>query len=150
MLNNRQKKLLENQIYRMLKESMFENGFYENGFFEKEHEHEHKHNDEDEEKHEHHDHDDDEGENSASLEHKRDIVIQWLDSDLDLHSTLAYELYPDMVGNENEKGSARSEFSKKYKGKDSTGKPYSFDSEEINKLYNLRNKFIKQRGLDKK
>jgi hypothetical protein len=148
MLNNRQKRLLENQIYRMLKESMFENGFYENGFFEKENEH--KHHDEEEHEDEEHAHYEGDSESRGDIEHKREIVMKWLDSDLELHSTLAYELYPDKRGNENDEGAARSLFSKKYKGKDPTGKPYSFDSEEINKLYNLRNKFIKQRGLDKK
>ena len=57
MLNNKQKKLLENQIYKMLKESMFENGFQENfyGEGEKKHHEEKPHN----EHHEEMKHDDD-------------------------------------------------------------------------------------------
>ena len=100
------------------------------------------------------DNDDEESEEHSShdenIEHKREIVMKWLDSDLELHSTLAYELFPDKVSNDTKKGEARSLFSKKYRGHDDTGKPYSFDDDEINTLYNLRNKYIKQRGFDKK
>lgn len=137
MLTERQKIALENQIYNMLKESMFENGYFENQFYEKKRKESPKHDDFDSEN------------SSTSIEHKRDIVMKWLDSDLELHSTLAYELYPDKTGSENQEGSARSLFSKKYNGKDASDKKYSFDDEEINKLYNLRNKYIKQRGFDK-
>lgn len=137
MLTSKQKTLLENKIYSLLKESMFENGYFENQFYEKKEKDAPEHDDTDRES------------PDSSIEHKREIVMKWLDSDLELHSTLAYELYPDKVGNENQEGSARSVFSKKYNGKDATGKEYSFDDEEINKLYNLRNKYIKQRGFDK-
>lgn len=145
MLTERQKTALENQIYRMLKESIFENGYFENGYFENKR----KERDGDDD-----DYDDNESEKHGShdenIEHKREIVMKWLDSDLELHSTLAYELFPDKVSNDTKKGEARSLFSKKYRGHDDTGKPYSFDDDEINKLYNLRNKYIKQRGFDKK
>ena len=145
MLTERQKNALENQIYRLLKESIFENGYFENQYFEnKKKERGDDDDDYDDKESERH------GSHDESIEHKRDIVMKWLDSDLELHSTLAYELYPEKVGNDTDKGEARSLFSKKYRGHDDTGKAYSFDDDEINKLYNLRNKYIKQRGLDKK
>ena len=77
MLTERQKIALENQIYNMLKESMFENGYFENQFYEKKKEKSPKHDDSDSD------------ESNTSIEHKRDIVMKWLDSDLELHSTLA-------------------------------------------------------------
>ena len=66
-------------------------------------------------------------------------VDRWLDSAQQLHSQLAYRLWPDM-----DKDEARSLFSKKYRGKDASGKEYAFDDDEINTLYNMKDKFISQ------
>ncbi len=132
MLTKRERTLLENHIYGMLKESIFENGYYENMFPEggkknKSHE---GHRKSDSEK------------NTEEDSAKRDSVLKWLDSAQELHSVLAYELWPDM-----DKDDARSLFSKKYNG-ESQGKHYEFDPEEINTLYNLRGDFISDAGLD--
>lgn len=135
MLNNKQKKLLENQIYKMLKESMFENGFQENfyGEGEKKHHEEKPHN----EHHEEMKHDDDKDSG------KRESVMKWLDSAQELHSVLSYELWPGK-----DEDTARSLFSKKYRGEDNEGKHYEFSPEEINTLYSLRGDFISDAGLD--
>lgn len=130
-LDAKQKALLENRIYKLIKESFTENSFFENGFFEKK-------DDNDSEKH----HKKTEGEESA-LQNKREVIMKWLDSEQELHSVLSYKLWPDK-----DKDQARSDFSKKWRGEDSTGKPYEFDDEEINRLYNLRSDFISSAGLD--
>ena len=124
MLTKKQKTLLENYIYTALKKKIDENVWYEGGIFDNS-----KKDGKDSER------DDDK---SA----RRDTVMQWLDSDLDLHSVLSYELWPNK-----DEDSARSLFSKKYRG-DDQGKHYEFTPEEINTLYNLRGKYIKRRGLD--
>lgn len=126
MLSKRQKTLLENHIYKLLQESIFENGYFENAFFEKKKESSKKHDSKPEV--------DDE---------KRTSIIKWLDSEQELHSVLAYELWP-----EKDKDEARSLFSKKYRGEDNTGKKYEFSPEEVNTLYNLRNDFIDDADLD--
>ena len=131
MITKQQEKLLENQIYRMLKESMFENSFIENVFPEKKSEKKHDKKDDDE--------DTDEDSN------KRILIMKWLDSAQQLHSTVAYDLWPDM-----DRDSARSEFSKKYRGQDDDGKPYEFSAEEINRIYNIRSKYIKKARLKEK
>lgn len=125
-LTEKQKAILENKIYNLIKESFNENDFLENGYFEAEKK-------DGEEK----------GGEDSSLENKRDMIMKWLDSEQELHSVLAYELWPDK-----DKDQARSDFSKKWRGEDNTGKPYEFDDEEINRLYNLRNDFISDAGLD--
>lgn len=128
MLTRRQKQLLEAQIYKLIKESIYENGFDENYFFEKG------------------DGESDGGKDSKDETNgKEAIVYKWLDSAQELHSVLAYKLYPDLS-----EGGARSEFSKKYRGKDDDGKPYRFDELEINKLYNMRSDYIDSASLDKK
>lgn len=75
---------------------------------------------------------------------KRSAVMKWLDSAQELHSVLSYDLWPSL-----DKDSARSEFSKKYNGKDASGKQYNFTDGEINTLYNMRDSFIARAGLDK-
>lgn len=125
-ITEKQKALLENKIYSLIKESFNENDFFENGYFEnRSSEH------------------DEEPANDNSLDNKRETIMKWLDSEQELHSVLAYKLWPDK-----DKDQARSDFSKKWRGKDNTGKPYDFDDEEINRLYNLRNDFISDAGLD--
>lgn len=125
-LSKEQKTLLENKIYRLLKESFFENDFMENLALEKK-KGKSKKNDEDDD---------------SSIENKRELIMKWLDSEQELHSVLAYKLWPDK-----DEDQARSDFSKKWRGEDSTHKPYSFDDKEINVLYNLRNDFISNAKL---
>lgn len=132
MLTKRERTLLENHIYGMLKESIFENGYYENMFPEGGK----KKNDNEKRKKS----DSNKGTEEDSA--KRDSVLKWLDSAQELHSVLAYALWPDM-----DEDDARSLFSKKYNG-ESQGKHYEFDPEEINTLYNLRGDFISDAGLD--
>lgn len=121
-------KLEEEKIKKVLKgmirESLFENGFFEGK--EKESE-----TDGDNEK-----------EGNTQM---RKMVKSWLDSALELHSVLAYRLWP-----EKKKSTARASFSKKYNGEDSYGNPYSFTNAEITHLYNMRNDYIKRSSLNKK
>ena len=135
MLTNRQKQLLEKRIYNLIKESIFENGFDENYFTERGEGRREKH---------------DTGVKSSekgeknNLSGKEELVYKWLDSAQELHSVLAYELYPDLT-----KDGARSQFSKKYRGEDDNGKQYKFDELEINKLFNMRDDFINKAEFDK-
>jgi len=75
---------------------------------------------------------------------KRQLVKTWLDSAMELHSVLAYRLWP-----KKDADTARASFSKKYNGKDSDGNPYNFTANEINTLYNMRNDYIKKSELKK-
>ena len=68
---------------------------------------------------------------------KRSEVMKWLDSAQSLHSVLAYKIWPDM-----DKDEARSLFSKKYRGEDADGNSYSFDDDDITKLFNMKDRFI--------
>lgn len=130
-LNEEQKTLLENKIYKIVKESFFENDFLENSFLEKKKE-------PSKEPKENHNKD------LKDLSHKTNLVMKWLDSEQDKHSTIAYRLWPDK-----DKDQARSDFSKAWRGEDGTEhKEYSFTPEEINKIYNLRNDYIKRGSLD--
>ena len=135
MLTNRQKQLLEKRIYNLIKESIFENGFDENYFMERGEGRREKH---------------DTGVKSSekgeknNLSGKEELVYKWLDSAQEIHSVLAYELYPDLT-----KDGARSQFSKKYRGEDDNGKQYKFDELEINKLFNMRDDFINKAEFDK-
>ena len=133
-LTEKQKTILENKIYNLIKESFNENSFLENGYFENSF----PENSFMEKKHEH-------SEDGEEDSEKRLLVMKWLDSEQDKHSVLAYELWPDK-----DKDQARSDFSKNWRGEDGTEhKKYSFTPEEINKLYNLRNDYIKKGSLNK-
>lgn len=140
-LNEKQKALLENKIYNIIKESFFENDFLENDFLENSFlEKKKKPSKEPKEKKtkKHHNKD------LKNLSHKTNLVMKWLDSEQDKHSTIAYRLWPDK-----DKDQARSDFSKAWRGEDGTEhKEYSFTPEEINKIYNLRNDYIKRGSLD--
>ena len=129
MITEAQKERLTKHIYNLLKESINENPYFENYFMEK------KSKDKDKEK----------SESDREVGGKRESVLKWLDTAQELHSVLAYELWP-----QKDKDSARSEFSKKYRGHDDDDKPYHFDDSEINTLYNMRNDFISRAGLDDK
>ena len=124
MLTERQKRLLENKIYRMIKESIYEMGDPFGGTFETEHK---KVESEKTEKG---------GQESAEYNARKSYVMKFLDDEKELHSTLAYKLWPDK-----DEDSARSLFSKKYSG-ESEGKHYSFSPKEINRLYNMVTSFV--------
>lgn len=129
MLNEAQKEKLINHIEKLVRESIMENEYFENMFPEakkqkKHHDSEHKDKDID------------------GNRNKKTAVLKWLDTAQELHSVLAYELWPDK-----DEDTARSEFSKKYRGHDDDGKPYHFDEDEINTLYNMRGDFIQRAGL---
>lgn len=123
MLTEQEKKKLTNHIYKLMKESIAENGYFENFFGEKKEGNDDKPSAED----------------KQNYENKKDAVLRWLDTAQELHSVLAYELWPDM-----DEDSARSEFSKKYRGHDDDDKPYHFTDEEINDLYDMKDDFIKR------
>lgn len=130
-MNAREKKLLENKIYRILKESMFEQFMGEEGDQSSEEQR------------------DDIGVNSSRLnpedgrrnkrasKEKEHEVIQWLKDDQENNAAVARELWPNK-----DEDAARSEFSKKVRGNDANGKPYSFDAKDVNRLYNIKNRFI--------
>ena len=113
----------------LVKEAMNENSFFENLGLEK------KKDDAPIE---------DRSKNREENESKKKLVLKWLDSAQELHSVLAYKLWPNL-----DDDSARSIFSKKYRGEDSNGDKYTFDDEEINRLYNMRDNYIESASLDK-
>jgi len=141
MLTENQKERLINQICGLVKESIMENGYFENMFPEGRHKAK-KTNKEpytnttkrNQKKHKEIDAD----------KNKRASVLKWLDTAQELHSVLAYDLWP-----EKDEDTARSQFSKKYRGHDDDGNPYHFDDDEINTLYNMRGDFIERAGLEK-
>lgn len=135
MLTLQEKKLLENKICKLIRESIFENGFYENGFGENGFYEASKN-----------EHNEDDDKKPSKIEKERyDLIIRWLDTAQELHSVLSYELWPDK-----DKDTARSEFSKKYRGHDDDGKKYRFTEDEVNDLYNMREDFIDRAGLKTK
>lgn len=137
MLTLQEKKLLENKICKLIRESMFENGFYENGFNENGfYEKKSKKKD---------DGYDEDGSHGKEKKERYDLIIRWLDTAQELHSVLSYELWPDK-----DKDTARSEFSKKYRGHDDDGKKYRFTEDEVNDLYNMREDFIDRAGFKTK
>ena len=131
MLNETQKKAFINSLKKIIRESMFEDNFSATPYF-----YEDGDNKKDGEKHE---------KSDRETTSKRSIVMKWLATAQELHSVLAYQLYPSLT-----KDGARSEFSKKYRGEDDEHKPYEFDEVEINKLYQMRNDFIERGGLRQK
>lgn len=112
MLTEKEKKVLEDKIYTILNESIFESTK-----------------------------DKSEKEKEGKMA-KRNSVMKWLNSAQQLHSTLAYSIFNKERANDNEKASARSLFSKKYRGEDAEGKTYYFTDDEINTLYNMKDRFI--------
>lgn len=63
----------------------------------------------------------------------RKEVEEWVRSEYQLNSTLAYHLWPDK-----DEDTARSLFAKKANGQDADGNGYSFSDAEIVKLANIR------------
>lgn len=76
---------------------------------------------------------------SEDTAHKRQEVMKWLDSNQNKHSVLSYKLYPSIS-----QDGARSKFSKKYRSEDKNGHKYAFSSDEINRLFNMKNSFIEK------
>lgn len=107
-----QKLILENKIYSLLKQTLFEEK--------------------------------DNSKDNDGDSVKRQEVQKWLDSAQQLHSVLAYKLWKKEKSRKSQKAAARSLFSKKYRGHDNNGKPYSFTPSEITSLYNMKDSFIEQ------
>lgn len=84
------------------------------------------------------------GENKHRVQNaKLSSMTAWLNSDQLNQASLARQIWPDM-----DEDTARSLFSKKVRGHDAEGKPYSFTESELNTLYNIKNSFVKK--IDKK
>ena len=126
-LTEQQKTLLENKIYKLIKESFFENGISENPFFEKERKEKDSHDEEE----------------TEEMKDRRNLVMKWLDSAQQLHSVLSYKLWPEKNSSDDKRGEARSLFSRKWREEDNE----RFNANEINTLYNLRTDFISDSGL---
>lgn len=141
MLTENQKQELINHICGLVKESIMENGFYENLFPEGRHKNKKRSIDPNIGKAK---------KNKKKVKekdgdkNKKIAVLKWLDTAQELHSVLAYDLWP-----EKDEDTARSEFSKKYRGHDDDGNPYHFNQDEINTLYNMRSDFIQRAGFHK-
>ena len=75
--------------------------------------------------------------NSKGSKAKEKNVIKWLKSEQENNAAVARELWPEL-----DDDAARSLFSKKLRGHDSEGKPYSFSEDEVNTLYNIKDRFI--------
>ncbi len=71
--------------------------------------------------------------NDNSNSQMRKEVEEWVRSEYQLNSTLAYHLWPDK-----DEDTARSLFAKKANGQDADGNGYSFSDAEIVKLANIR------------
>ena len=104
-MNTKEKKLLEDKIYRILKESFNA----------------------------------DARKNVRASQNRERNIIKWLTDDQENNAAVAAQLWPDM-----EEESRRSLFSKKVRGHDAEGKKYSFSEEEVNKLYKIKNTFVKK------
>ena len=126
MLTKKQKLQLENKIYNLINEGIFEDAFTENLYYE-----DNDSSDDDKKDNRKTDKDSEVDTNA------RQMVDRWLDSAQQLHSQLAYRLWPGM-----DKDEARSLFSKKYRGEYAEGKTYSFNDKEIDTLYNMKDRFI--------
>jgi len=128
MITESQKKILKAKIKKALRESMFENGYFENLYPEGAKTKRIENSDKRRKEHE-----------DGETYKKRTEVMKWLDSAQELHSILAYKLWPDKDEDE-----ARSLFSKKYRGEDADGNNYSFDDTEINELFNMKDRYIEE------
>lgn len=135
-LTESQRSKLKTRIKNILREAMFENGYYENMFPENMYPEAKKEKKEKEKKH-HITNSKDKPYDGDGTDKKRNEVMKWLDSAQELHSILAYRLWP-----EKDEDEARSLFSKKYRGEDAEGNEYSFDDDDINKLFNMKDRYI--------
>lgn len=129
-MNAREKKLLERKIYRILKESMYEGFMGEKNDSAKEQKNDigvgsSRLNP-----------DDGRRTKRASKEVEKKGLKMLRDDKVNM-AAFARELWP-----EKDEDSARSEISKKVKGKDANGKPYHFTEEEMNTIANIDNTVI--------
>lgn len=104
-MNAKEKKLLENKIYNIIKESI----------------------------------DDDGRRNDRATATRERNIIKWLTDDQEKCSAVAALLWP-----EKDEETRRSLFSKKMRGHDADGKSYSFSEDEVNKLFNIKNTYVKK------
>lgn len=126
MITEREKKALKNRIKKLIREAIEENYYFEKS------EPNRKTSDEKN------------GNKNGKL---RREIEDWVGSEYQLNSTLAYHLWP-----EKDEDTARSLFAKKANGEDADGNGYSFSDAEIVKLANIRtqlnesklNKIIKE------
>lgn len=112
MITEKEKKALKNTIKKLIRESIEENYYFEKS------EPNRKVND-------------DKKDNAS--EHLRREIEDWVRSEYQLNSTLAYHLWP-----EKDEDTARSLFAKKANGEDADGNGYNFSDAEIVKLANIR------------
>jgi hypothetical protein len=115
MITEKEKKALKNTIKKLIKEAIEENYYFEDSNTNKK------------------DEKDDKNTENASNEQLRREIEDWVRSEYQLNSTLAYHLWP-----EKDEDTARSLFAKKAKGQDSDGNAYDFSDAEIVKLANIR------------
>lgn len=113
MITETEKKALKNRIKKLIREAIEENYYFEKS------EPNRKTNDE--------------SQPNTSKQMRREVE-QWVRSEYQLNSTLAYRLWPDK-----DKDTARSLFAKKANGQDADGNGYEFSDSEIVKLANIRN-----------
>ena len=126
MITETEKKALKNRIKKLIREAIEENYYFEKS------EPNRKTTDEKN------------GNKNGKL---RREIEDWVSSEYQLNSTLAYHLWPDK-----DEDTARSLFAKKANGEDADGNGYSFSDAEIVKLANIRtqlnesklNKIIKE------
>ena len=124
-MDAKQKKLLEDKIYNLIKEGMFEDVMPETDSVKSDYE-------------KAHDNVDDRKSSRASRERERN-VIKWLTDDQENNAAVAAQLWPEM-----DEDTRRSLFSKKLRGHDSDGKSYHFTAEEVNELWKIKNMFVKK------
>lgn len=116
-MNTKEKEILENKIYKLLKESMFEQAFYEDGQDTKDNK--------------------DNRETSHASKGRERTIIKWLTDDQENNAAVAAQLWPNI-----DDDTRRSLFSKKVRGHDSDGKEYHFTDDEVNSLYRIKNTFV--------
>ena len=114
MINAEEKKLLENKIYQIIRESIFEK---KSAYFKPY----------------------DRRKVAKASSNRERNIIKWLTDNKSNNAAIASQLWPGK-----DPDTARSEFSKKVRGKDADGKPYHFSEEEINELYRIKNNFVKR------
>lgn len=73
----------------------------------------------------------------SAASNKKNSVLKWINSAQIDAAVLCKQLWPHM-----NQDTARSLFSKKRRGHDANGIPYSFNDDEINKLFNMKDRFI--------
>jgi hypothetical protein len=120
MITQKQKLVLKNKIKRLVREAIEENFYNE-------------YNNEPNRK------ENDEKSDNATKQLRREIE-NWVRSEYQLNSTLAYHLWPDK-----DEDTARSLFAKKANGSDSDGNSYDFSDAEIVKLANIRTQLNESR-----